>query len=122
VTIVLEDFFNDLRRKAGIGDNPESRRSFMRALLTTLGEVNPRWGTSYAPDDEDDVSGSIEIEGYEYAAIEAGMRYYLQQAGAWSMDTDGEAWNKFDMHTRRAIGAAIAADTDFRTRTSLQAT
>lgn len=120
--LVLEDLFADMVSKAGIGDNPASRRAFMRALLMTLGEVNPRWGTEYEPDDEDNLDGSITIESYQYAAIESGLRYFLQQSGSWAMDSDGEAWSKFDQNTRRAIGAAIASDTDYRTGTSLPAT
>jgi hypothetical protein len=115
----LADLFDDVRRKAGISDSPASQRAFMRALLSTLGEVNPRWGTEYAPDSEDAPDGSITIESYQYAAIVHGIRFYLQQSGAWAMDTDAEAWEKFDMHTRRAIGSAIADDDEFLTRNSV---
>jgi hypothetical protein len=119
VILNLEDLFNDIRSKAGLADVPASRRAFMRALLATLGDVNPRWGTEYAPDDEDSTSGSIEIENREYAAIIHGIRFYLQQDGAWAMDGDPEAWSKFDTHIRRAIGSAIAEDEDFQTRNSV---
>lgn len=112
----LEDLFNDIRTKAGISDSPASRRSFMRALLFTLGEVNPRWDTAYAPDDEEDPSGDLTVEAHEYAAIVHGIRFYLQQDGSWAMETDAEAWGKFDTHVRRAIGSSIAVDADYLTR------
>jgi len=121
VILVISDLFDDLRVKAGIGDNPNSRRSFMQALIKTLGEVNPRWRTAYEPPSTEELDGSIEIENWEYAAIDMGLRYFLQQAGAWAMDTDSEALGKFDTQIRRAIGASISEDSDFRTRTSLPA-
>ena len=119
MTLNITDFFNDIRRAAGISSAPEAQRAFMRALLATLGEVNPRWGTEYAVDDEETPTGSITINNYEFAAITQGVRYYLQQSGAWAMDTDSEAWSKFDIQTRRAIGSAIAEDEDFLTRNSV---
>ena len=118
MTLDLDVMFQDMRRGAGMADIPASRRSFMRALIGTLGEVNPRWGTEYEVPDEDDPNGTITIEASQYNAIWHGVRFYLQQQGAWASETDGEAFNKFDLHTRRAISAAIVAD-DPQTRNQM---
>jgi hypothetical protein len=102
MSLKVEQVWEDMRVAGGLSNSPGSMTHFIRALNSTLDELNSAMTDDFAA--VTGITGTITAETWHHNAIYAGTKAFLQRQGAWAQDPDAEAFAFF----QRAIGKAIS--------------
>jgi hypothetical protein len=114
-TMNVLDLFEEVRAATNAGGTKGFEVAFLSALKKVVSDLNRKLvETIVAPDSLDPVE--IGFEDYCDNVFHPGIKFYMQRAGQWAQDPDGESRNFYEMELRKVIGAAIDAETDFKTR------
>lgn len=111
----IDDLYADIMATTGAANTREFESAFLRALASVINDLNNKLGTSIlAPDDID--QSDVGFESYADNTFHPGCKFYMQRAGQWAQDPDGESYTFYQQQLRSVIGAAILEIDDFQTR------
>ena len=115
MSLKVNEVWEDIQIQGGLNDTGEAQTQFLRALKATLEYMDSKLADTFtAPTD---IVGVITCETWHHNAVYAGIRFYLQRQGAWSMDSDPESWSFFRQAMSEAIAGNIKdAGSEFETR------
>jgi hypothetical protein len=114
-TMNVLDLFEEVRASTNAGGTKGFEVAFLSALKKVVSDLNRKLVETIVPPETLD---SVEIGFADYCdnVFHPGIKFYMQRAGQWAQDPDGESRNFYEMELRKVIGAAIDADTAFTTR------
>jgi len=109
------DLFEEVRAATNAGGTKGFEVAFLSALKKVISDLNRKLKESIAAPETLDPA-EIGFDDYCDNVFHPGIKFYMQRAGQWAQDPDGESRNFYEMELRKVIGAAIDADDDFKTR------
>lgn len=109
------ELYDEMLTTLGAMNNPETEKMFLMSLKKVVSDLNRKLKEDIVAPTRID-GNDIGFEDYADNVFHSGCKFYMQRDGGWAQDPDQESYGFYRNQLNRVIGAAVSANTAFKTR------
>jgi len=100
VSILAQTLYDDFVRREGLSDSPRLQVVYVGAINDSLSDLRVEAG--YTVDDITSLADTIDLDDELKRTLNRGTRFFMQESGEWTKDTDAISEVKWTQELGRA--------------------